>query len=257
MASEERLEGVPLLREALAELPERLAPWRTESAELIPVPVVACAADPMSTSSGPWRAPDREAFLHEQHRKFDKGRPKLPWLERKDGLYQLTLARVGELNREPTELDDMDAHVYRVASADALIQAVGERQRSATAGVFQLVEISAALGRVAALISEPERRRRFDKHAATAHAEVSALLEGLRREALREHREQVIRPVPLHASQASRSFARAWARLPPRIRGGELQALWDSPPLALARSELLTLARKRGAAGECQGSCRV
>ncbi len=68
------------------------------------------------------------------------------------------------------------------------------------------------------------------------------------RERLREHRENVVRPVLLNAAHASRSFAKAWARLPPRIRSGELQAVWDSKPLVLAREQLRTVAREHGAA---------
>ncbi|MGZ3460753.1 MAG: hypothetical protein ACXU86_19875 [Archangium sp.] len=45
----------------------------------------------------------------------------------------------------------------------------------------------------------------------------------------------------------SRSFAKTWARLPPRIRSSELQTLWDSRSLALARVLLQAIARERGA----------
>jgi hypothetical protein len=58
-----------------------------------------------------------------QRGKFDKGRPKLPWIERKGSCFQLTLARVGELAHEPRVLDDITPHAYRLASADALIEA--------------------------------------------------------------------------------------------------------------------------------------
>ncbi len=58
-----------------------------------------------------------------QRGKFDKGRPKLPWIERKGASFELTLARVGEISHEPVSMDDVTAHEYRVASADALITA--------------------------------------------------------------------------------------------------------------------------------------
>lgn len=64
---------------------------------------------------------DRHAQV--QRGKFDKGRPKLPWVEFKDAAFQLTLARVGELSYEPTRLEDIGAHAYRVDSADELLRA--------------------------------------------------------------------------------------------------------------------------------------
>ncbi len=66
-------------------------------------------------------------------------------------------------------------------------------------------------------------------------------------EALKQHREQVVSPVLTNAALSSRSFARAWSRLPARIRAAELQEIWDSRPLAVAREQLDSLAAKRGA----------
>jgi len=72
--------------------------------------------------------------------------------------------------------------VSPVGLARAVRQAVAHRQRSATAGAFQLVEIGTAMRRVAGLIPDAERRKLYDKHAAQASAQVDALLEQLRTE---------------------------------------------------------------------------
>jgi hypothetical protein len=66
-------------------------------------------------------------------------------------------------------------------------------------------------------------------------------------EFLRAHREQVVSPVLQYAAQASRSFSRAWTRLPLRVRPEALQVLWDSRPLEAARAELRRMAHERGA----------
>ncbi len=70
--------------------------------------------------------------------------------------------------------------------ARAVRQAVVSQQRSATAGAFQLVEISSAVQRVAGSISEPERRSLFEKHADTAQAQLATLFGELRAEHPRE-----------------------------------------------------------------------
>lgn len=58
-----------------------------------------------------------------QHGKFERGRRKMPWVENTDGQIRLTTARVGGLNRESMTVDDITPHPYRLASADALIEA--------------------------------------------------------------------------------------------------------------------------------------
>jgi hypothetical protein len=58
-----------------------------------------------------------------QRGKLDRGRPKLPWIERRGDRLELTLAQVGELARQPVEVDQINAHEYRTASADALLTA--------------------------------------------------------------------------------------------------------------------------------------
>ncbi|QDU41265.1 hypothetical protein Mal4_56310 [Maioricimonas rarisocia] len=59
-----------------------------------------------------------------QYGKFDRGRRKLPWLERPaPGRISLTMTRTGGLDREATGPADITPHPYRLASADALNRA--------------------------------------------------------------------------------------------------------------------------------------
>jgi len=58
-----------------------------------------------------------------QHGKFDRGRRKLPWLERTSDGIALTMTRVGGLDREVTSPADIRPHFYRLAAADAFISA--------------------------------------------------------------------------------------------------------------------------------------
>ena len=58
-----------------------------------------------------------------QHGKFDRGRRKLPWIERKSDRYELTLSQVGEISGEPTNLEDIRSHDYRVAVTSNFIAA--------------------------------------------------------------------------------------------------------------------------------------
>ena len=58
-----------------------------------------------------------------QRGKFDRGRPKMPWIEERAGRLSLTMTKVGGLGREPTSPDQIEPHPYRLASADALIDA--------------------------------------------------------------------------------------------------------------------------------------
>lgn len=58
-----------------------------------------------------------------QHGKFDRGRRKLPWIDRKPGHYELTLSQVGVVSGEPKGLSDIRPHEYRIAAADRLIAA--------------------------------------------------------------------------------------------------------------------------------------
>lgn len=62
-----------------------------------------------------------------QRGKFDMGRPKLPWIERRGSRFELTLARAGDLRDEPTSVKQVRPHEYRVQSADALIAAAEGR----------------------------------------------------------------------------------------------------------------------------------
>jgi hypothetical protein len=58
-----------------------------------------------------------------QHGKFDRGRRKLPWIERTSDGIALTMTRVGGLDREVTSPADIRPHFYRLAAADAFISA--------------------------------------------------------------------------------------------------------------------------------------
>jgi hypothetical protein len=58
-----------------------------------------------------------------QNGKFDRGRRKLPWIERKEGRYELTLSKVGDVSGEPKNIDDIRPHEYRLAAADRFIAA--------------------------------------------------------------------------------------------------------------------------------------
>lgn len=60
-----------------------------------------------------------------QHGKFDRGRHKMPWIERNSGGFTLTSARVGGFDFEATTLENIAAHAYRTGSADAMIAAGG------------------------------------------------------------------------------------------------------------------------------------
>ena len=61
-----------------------------------------------------------------QHGKFDRGRRKMPWLERINSRIQLTMTRSGGLNREATQTKHIAAHPYRLGAADAFIAASKE-----------------------------------------------------------------------------------------------------------------------------------
>jgi hypothetical protein len=66
-----------------------------------------------------------EAFLKRhgdvQHGKFDRGRRKMPWLERNDSRISLTMTRTGGLSSEITSPEQIQPHPYRLRAADALI----------------------------------------------------------------------------------------------------------------------------------------
>lgn len=58
-----------------------------------------------------------------QHGKFDRGRRKLPWIDRKSNRYELTLSQVGDISGEPKSVDAIRPHEYRLAAADRFISA--------------------------------------------------------------------------------------------------------------------------------------
>ena len=69
-----------------------------------------------------------------------------------------------------------------------------------------------------------------------------------RRDRLTYHRESVIRPILDRAARHSRSFTRAWSKLPPSTAAESIQTTWDSTPLVHARSQLDELAKRSGVA---------
>jgi len=58
-----------------------------------------------------------------QHGKFDRGRRKMPWLERINSRIQLTMTRSGGMNREAADPAHINPHPYRLRAADAFISA--------------------------------------------------------------------------------------------------------------------------------------
>jgi len=58
-----------------------------------------------------------------QHGKLDRGRSKMPWLERINSRLQLTMTRSGGLNREATDPSHINPHPYRLGAADAFLSA--------------------------------------------------------------------------------------------------------------------------------------
>jgi len=60
-----------------------------------------------------------------QHGKFDHGRRKMPWIQMNDGKVSLTMTRVGGLDREATEPEDITPHFYRLEAADNWMRAAG------------------------------------------------------------------------------------------------------------------------------------
>ena len=58
-----------------------------------------------------------------QHGKFDRGRSKMPWLERNSSHIKLTMTRSGGMNREATQPTHITPHPYRLGAADSLISA--------------------------------------------------------------------------------------------------------------------------------------
>jgi hypothetical protein len=58
-----------------------------------------------------------------QYGKFDRGRRKLPWIQRTSDRYDLVLSGVGEVRGGPKSPEDIRAHEYRIATADRLLAA--------------------------------------------------------------------------------------------------------------------------------------
>ena len=64
-----------------------------------------------------------ERHTEVQHGKFDKGRRKMGWVEMNGQQINLTMTRVGGVKWEATQPEHIEAHPYRLTSADALIAA--------------------------------------------------------------------------------------------------------------------------------------
>ena len=67
-----------------------------------------------------------------------------------------------------------------------------------------------------------------------------------RRERLRQHREEVLKPVLERADTSSRRFAKSWARLPAGA-APDVARTWGTAPFQAARARLDALGRKAGA----------
>ncbi len=67
-----------------------------------------------------------------------------------------------------------------------------------------------------------------------------------RRERLERYREDIIHPVLRNSEQASKRFAKAWTRLPQRLKTDDLMKVWVSPALCSARQQLKQLADDEG-----------
>lgn len=65
-------------------------------------------------------------------------------------------------------------------------------------------------------------------------------------ERLKRFREETIRPVLASSENRSRSFSRAWVRIPRRVTPETLNVAWNSPSLAAAREKLRSLANLEG-----------
>jgi hypothetical protein len=62
-----------------------------------------------------------------QRGKHDRGRRKLPWVEAVEGVATLTVARAAQVRGEPRRVSDIAPHAYRTSTADAFLEAAGER----------------------------------------------------------------------------------------------------------------------------------
>jgi hypothetical protein len=65
-----------------------------------------------------------------QHGKFDRGRRKMPWLERNGSRINLTMTRAGGMDSEATIPEHIAPHPYRLRAADALISASNKAAQS-------------------------------------------------------------------------------------------------------------------------------
>lgn len=74
----------------------------------------------------------------------------------------------------------------------------------------------------------------------------------VRRDRLTHHRESVIRPILDRAARYSRSFAKAWSKLPLSVTPGEIESTWESSPLVGARQQLHNLAKQTGVAATAE-----
>lgn len=80
------------------------------------------------------KAEDSRAFVLEvikrhsdvQRGKFDRGRPKMPWLETNEGKVFLTMTRIGGVNFETSKPEQLAPHPYRLRAADAMIAAAAK-----------------------------------------------------------------------------------------------------------------------------------
>jgi hypothetical protein len=63
---------------------------------------------------------------------------------------------------------------------------------------------------------------------------------------LKKYREEIIRPVLANAESHSRSFSRAWVRIPHRVAADTLAVAWNSTDLVATREKVVALAKLEG-----------
>ena len=68
----------------------------------------------------------------------------------------------------------------------------------------------------------------------------------LRRQDLRQRREDIIRPVLRNSDRASRSFSKAWTKLNSRVTTEDIETAWNLPQVTHARDELRRVAGLHG-----------
>ena len=91
---------------------------RLDNVKSFLVAAVGACGDPVSLAD---TVLDRHRDV--QVGKFDRGRRKMPWIQRQDGYIRLTLSRSGGQGKEITSPEEIEPHYYRFFAADQMIKA--------------------------------------------------------------------------------------------------------------------------------------